>query len=142
MKTFKSALAALSLAVATPAFAEDGMMISDAYARIMPGSNAGAAFFMIENHSDVDDRLVGAASDVAMKAELHTHKQTADGTMQMMAIEDGIALPAGGTHALARGGDHLMFMGLKDAPGEALTVTLTFEQAGEITVEIPVDNSR
>ncbi|MCB2120023.1 MAG: copper chaperone PCu(A)C [Rhodobacteraceae bacterium] len=142
MKSFKPALAALALAMATPAFAEDGMTISNAYARFMPGSKAGAAFFTIENHTGADDRLVSAASEVSMMVELHTHKQAADGTMQMVHVEEGFEVPAGGTHQLARGGDHVMFMGLKGDPGETVTVTLSFEHAGDMTVEIPVDNSR
>ena len=47
-------------------------------------------------------------------------------------------------HALARGGDHVMFMGL-NAPfeqGNMLNVTLVFEKAGEIEVQIPVDLER
>ncbi len=45
---------------------------------------------------------------------------------------------------MARGGDHVMFMGLT-APfeqGKTLSVTLNFEKAGEMVVEIPVDLER
>ena len=67
-----------------------------------------------------------------------------DGVMKMTHVEAGFAIPAGGSHALARGGDHVMFMGLA-APfeqGATVTVTLTFERAGEIEVAIPVDLER
>ena len=144
MKSFKPALAALALAMATPAFAEDGMTISDAYARFMPGSKAGAAFFTIENHTGADDRLVSAASEVSMMVELHTHKEDANGVMQMLEVKEGFAVPAGASHALARGGDHLMFLGLKRPMehGATVAVTLTFEKAGEMAIEIPVDLER
>ncbi len=62
----------------------------------------------------------------------------------MRPIDGGIAVPAGGSHALKRGGDHVMFMGL-DAPfeeGSTISVTLTFEKAGDVVVELPVDNDR
>ena len=64
--------------------------------------------------------------------------------MKMREVEDGIAVPANGMHALKRGGDHVMFMGLDGAlpEGETISVTLTFENAGEITLDIPVDNDR
>ncbi|MEO1154600.1 MAG: copper chaperone PCu(A)C, partial [Pseudomonadota bacterium] len=41
-------------------------------------------------------------------------------------------------------GDHVMFMGLTGpfVDGETVEVTLTFEQAGDITVDIPVDLNR
>ena len=45
---------------------------------------------------------------------------------------------------LKRGGDHVMFMGLTGPmnDGESVTVTLQFEKAGEITMDIPVDLKR
>jgi Uncharacterized protein conserved in bacteria len=75
--------------------------------------------------------------------ELHTHIVDGD-VMRMVHVEEGFALPAGGEVLLERGGKHLMFMGL-DAQlqtGETVSATLVFEQAGEITVDIPVDNDR
>jgi copper(I)-binding protein len=64
--------------------------------------------------------------------------------MRMMEVEEGFAIPAGGSHALARGGDHVMFLGLTRSleHGDTVTVTLTFEQAGDVEVEIPVDLER
>ena len=37
-----------------------------------------------------------------------------------------------------------MFMGLAERPenGGSVTVTLIFEKAGEVTLDIPVDNAR
>jgi copper(I)-binding protein len=62
----------------------------------------------------------------------------------MMHVEEGFAVPAGGMHMLARGGDHVMLMGLNQslAHGDVVSVTLTFEQAGDVTVDIPVDLER
>lgn len=144
MKPMKYALAALACALAIPAFAQDGVQIDGAYARFMPGGQTGAAFMTIENHATEDERLIGVASDVAEKVELHSHRMSADGTMQMLHLKEGIVIPAGTTHELARGGDHVMFMGLKREvkEGDTLTVTLTFEHAGEVTVDIPVDNAK
>jgi hypothetical protein len=138
-----AALAAL-LALPTTASAHDGVTISDAYARVLPGSNAGAAFMVIENHQEEGDRLVSAVSRFAERVEFHSHRQSADGMMEMIELTGGIAIPAGGTHALARGGDHVMFLGLTErlADGDVLSVTLTFERAGEVTVDVPVDNAR
>lgn len=127
---------------ALPAFA-DGIMINDAYAR-SASPKAGAAFMVIQNTGSEDDRLIAASSDVAKRVELHTHKIDDNGVAKMMEVEEGFAIAAGESHALARGGDHVMFMGL-NAPfenGQTLTVTLTFEQAGDMVVEIPVDLDR
>lgn len=149
MTYLKSGLAAVALAtllpvLALPAHAADTITVKDPYARFMPGAQAGAAFMVIENHGTEDDRLVDAASDIAQKVELHTHKAGADGAMQMLHVPEGFVIPAGGEHSLQRGGDHVMFMGLNKRPaeGDSVSVTLTFEKAGEIVVDIPVDTSR
>ncbi len=134
---------AVALLLATPALAE--MKINDAYARSAGAmAKAGAAFMVLENTGAEDDRLVGASSDVAKRVELHTHKDMGDGIMKMVEVEEGFPVPAGGTHALARGGDHVMFMGLTRAmnDGDMVEVTLTFEKAGDVVVEIPVDLQR
>ncbi|MCV6584590.1 MAG: copper chaperone PCu(A)C [Marinibacterium sp.] len=136
---------ALALATATAALAGDGLDITDAYARASgPHAKAGAAFMVIENHGSSDDQLIGASSDVAKRVELHTHIDKGDGVMQMREVEGGFAIPAGGAHALKRGGDHVMFMGLTRPlnQGDVVEVILTFEQAGDVTVEIPVDLER
>lgn len=136
--------AAMACAVALPAFA-DGIMIKDPYSRSAgPHAKTGAAFFGIMNQTDQDDRLIAAASDIAKRVELHTHIETADGVMQMREVKDGFPVEAGGMHMLARGGDHVMFMGLirPMLQGDTVTVTLTFEKAGDVTVEIPVDLAR
>lgn len=142
------AAAALALILAAPALAQEHpeeMHIHDVYAR-SNGSvgGSGAVFFMIHNNTDTDDRLIAVSTDVAEKAELHTHIESADGVMQMSQIEGGIALPSGEMHELARGGDHVMLMGLTRAlkDGDTFALTLTFEKAGEIQIQATVDNAR
>ena len=140
----KSVLAgAVALILATPVFAD--IDVVDAYARAAsPTAKAGAAFMVIRNTGSEDDRLIAAASDIAARVELHTHKDMGEGVMKMMHVEEGFAVPAGDMHALARGGDHVMFMGLTRpmAQGDTVTVTLTLEKAGEVVVDIPVDLER
>ena len=139
VKTILMAAASAAL-FSTSALAAD-IMVHDAYARSAGKmAKAGAAFMQIMNSADTDDRLVAARSDVAAKVELHTHIQDANGVMRMVEVEDGIAVPAGGKAMLQRGGDHVMFMGLT-APcedGKTIHVTLVFEKAGEVELDIPV----
>ncbi|MEC3862599.1 copper chaperone PCu(A)C [Mesobacterium sp. TK19101] len=142
--TFKTVLAAVAAtAFAMPAFAD--IVIGDPYARASTAmSKSGAAFMAIENTGAEDDRLIDAQSDVAAKVELHTHQSDANGVMKMVHVEEGFVIPAGETHMLARGGDHVMFLGLNKTlnQGDIVTVTLTFEKAGDIVVEVPVDLDR
>lgn len=145
MNSLQTLLAACAALVALPAFAHDGVHITDPYARVNGAIGAtGAIFLQIENHADVDERLLDAKSDVAEKVELHTHSATADGVMQMRAIEGGIAIAPLQGHDLKRGGDHIMLMGLKQPlkDGDIISLTLIFEHAGEVQIKVPVDNAR
>ena len=64
---------AAALVLAVPAWAE--ITIEQAYARsATPNAMAGAAFMMIMNDSDSDDRLIRASSPAAKRVEIHTHK--------------------------------------------------------------------
>lgn len=128
-----------------PTFAAAHMVVEDPYARVSSAmAQSGAAFMSIHNHNDFDDRLVGVGSDAAERAELHTHIQDANGVMRMVEIEDGIALPAGDTVLLERGGLHVMFLGLTEplAHGDAVEVTLIFETSEPMTLTVPVDLER
>lgn len=138
--------AALSVvSFAAPSFADTHIKIHDPYA-LSAGklAKAGAAFMTILNHGDEADRLLSVSSDAAARVELHTHKEISDGVMQMLHVEEGFVIPSQGAHMLERGGDHVMFMGLNGPweQGDTLAVTFTFEKAGEMTLEIPVDLMR
>ena len=58
----KSAAVAALILAAGP-LAADGMMVEDAYARSSTAnSTSGAAFMMLKNATDQDDRLIAASS--------------------------------------------------------------------------------
>ncbi|GAB4270566.1 MAG: copper chaperone PCu(A)C [Pararhodobacter sp.] len=138
-------LAAAAAAVAMPAFACDGFSVTDAYARSSTMmSQSGAAFMVFHNAGDADCRVVGARSDIAERTELHTHLADANGVMRMVEVEEGFVVPAAGEHALARGGDHVMFMGLNRPmeQGSTFELTLVFEDGSEFATEVTVDNER
>jgi periplasmic copper chaperone A len=143
--SFKTTLLAASAAafMACPALGA-GIEVQDAYARSASDmATTGAAFMTITN-GGAADRLIGVASEAAARVELHTHREDADGVMRMIHLEEGLDLPAGGEIVMERGGHHVMFMGLA-APmvqGEMIDLTLTFETAGEIALQIPVDLER
>ena len=98
---------------------------------------------VIANPRHQDCTLTGVSGDMAERIELHTHQEV-DGVMKMQKIEGGIAIPAGGEHALARGGDHVMLMGLTSplAQGDRVALTLDFGDCGTQQVEAAVDNDR
>ncbi len=145
MTPFQAILAAAAVTFALPAFADSELAVTDAYARVAsPAAQSGAIFMVIENHGASDDRLVSAATDAAARAELHTHLAGQDGVMQMVEVKEGFPVPAHGSHALARGGDHVMLMGLTKPlkEGDEIALTLTFESGKVLEVAAPVDTSR
>ncbi|MCQ0093648.1 copper chaperone PCu(A)C [Roseovarius sp. M141] len=141
--TFRTLAATAAIVFAMPAFA-GSIEIADPYARsAAPTAKTGAAFMQIVNHGEAD-RLINAASPAADLVQLHTHVEGDDGVMKMMHVEEGFDLPAEGTLSLERGGKHVMMMGLTSPleQGATVSVTLTFEKAGDLVVEIPVDLER
>ena len=121
------------------------IMITDAYARSSgPLAKAGAAYMRIMNYSDESDRLISVQSDIAKKTELHTHFTDDNGVMKMLRVEEGIEIGAMKKHSLVRGGQHIMFMGLKEPfeTGKIIPLTLLFEKAGEVGIEIFIDQDR
>ncbi|MEP2531338.1 copper chaperone PCu(A)C [Shimia sp.] len=144
LKTFSLA-AVTAMAFALPAVADSIIAVDDPYARVSTSmSKSGAAFMVIENTGDEADRLIDVKSDIAKRVELHTHKDDGHGNMSMIHVEEGFEIPAGGKHMLMRGSDHVMFMGLAHGleHGDVVNVTLVFEKAGEVALEIPVDLER
>ena len=127
------------------AAAHDGIRIEDPYARVMGAqAKSGAVFMAIRNHSIDDDRLLSVATDAAERAELHAHTEDANGVMRMGKVTEGFPIEGMETQMLDRGGNHIMLFGLTRAfaPGDTLTLTLTFERGGTMSVKAPVDNDR
>jgi len=145
MKTLVHILAAAALtAFGSPAHAQNfsvgDIQIENPWAKpSLKGVPNGAAYMTITNRGETDETLLAAAADVSSAVELHTMSMT-DGVMRMRQLQGGVALPAGQTVKLEPGGMHVMFIGLKQTltAGESVPVTLTFEQAGTLEIEVNI----
>ena len=134
------ALLALLPAVAAEAVRTGDLRIETPWARATPPATPmGAAYLVIVNAGDRPDRLLGASSPVARRVQLH-RTVTRDGQTGMRHQAAGIAVPAGGRVRFVPGGLHFMLMGLSRRlePGSRVPLTLEFERAGRVTVELPV----
>lgn len=105
----------------------------------LPSQPAGGGFLTIENKGSEADRLLSATSPVTEIVQVHEMKMDGD-VMKMAELKDGLEIPAGAKIELKPGGFHIMFMGLKNQikEGETVHVTLTFEKAGVVEVDMPV----
>lgn len=137
---FVAALSIANAAMAEHGKSVGGLTIEHAWARASAGpAKTAAAYLTIKNVGKVDDRLTAVtASSVAGMAMLHT--TVMDGNVMKMRHVDGITVKAGATATLEPGGNHVMLMGLT-APlkeGGRFPLTLTFEKAGRVIVEVEI----
>lgn len=134
---------ALILPIASAAAQErspEAIVVERPWTRAVGATAPTAAGYMsVTNHSSTPDRLVSARSPMARSVEIHD-SSVADGVMRMRPLPDGVALPPGATLRLAPGGPHLMLIGPTGgfARGGRVPVTLSFEGAGDVTVELEV----
>jgi periplasmic copper chaperone A len=138
-----AAAAALTIAailsLAAHAHANE-IMVTGAYARAsaVATARAGVVYFTIVNRGAEPDRIIAARSEAAKSAMIHETAMK-DGVASMHHVE-GVEIAAGADISFAPGGTHVMLTGLKKPlkKGEHLTVVLTFERAGNLTVDVPV----
>lgn len=117
------------------------LLIEHVWARATPGqAKVGAAYAEVANTGGAVDRLIAASVEegVAQRVELHTHAM--DGGVMRMRKIDAVEIDPGAEVVMRPGGVHIMLIGLK-APlrhGARFPMTLTFEKAGPVTVDVEV----
>ena len=116
-----------------------GLKIEGAWARATPAAAAvGAGYLTIHNPGSAADALLGGECEAARDVQVHEMKHV-QGMMQMGPVPK-IEIGPGQTVTLKPGGFHLMLVGLKRPlkEGERLPLTLHFEHAGAVPVELVV----
>ena len=111
-----------------PHFQVDGAYMPQPVTQDMAG-----AFFTVKYYGAAD-KIVGVTSDLAKDVSMH---KTVGNKMEQVT---SLPISAGGELRFARGGTHLMFMGLKYKPakGDSIGVTLRFAHAEPVKVAVPV----
>ena len=124
---------------ATASAADPAIKIDKAWARatMQPGAT-GVVYLTLSNSGPAADRLVGVSSPVAAEAGLHI--MVMEGTVMQMRPVDALDVKSGDSIQLKPGGLHIMLTNLKQAlkQGEHFPLTLDFEKAGRIEVEVIV----
>lgn len=127
-----------ALALSATVHAQE-LRVSHAFARAtMPQQPAAGAYLTIENKGAAD-RLVAASTPVAKSVELHT--MSMENNVMKMREVPGIDVASAATLEMQPGqGYHLMLMGLQQPlkAGDRFPVTLQFEKAGKLEVEVSV----
>jgi periplasmic copper chaperone A len=114
------------------------IMVEQAWARASAGAATTGAAYVTLMGGTQPDRLTGVSTDAAKTAEVH-ESFTDNGVMKMRPVA-GLPIPAGKTVSLTPGGYHVMLFDLKKplVAGERFPLTLQFEHAAPITVNVEV----
>ncbi|MGW4033683.1 copper chaperone PCu(A)C [Streptomyces sp. NPDC004838] len=99
-----------------------------------PVSDMAAGFLTVRNDGGGADKLTSVTSSISDDVTIHESKE------RKMRKAEAFDIPADGSLALERGGNHIMFAQLKQRPkqGEKVSVELHFEKSDPIRVELPV----
>lgn len=117
----------------------DGIQVSDAWARPGAEGRMSAAYFLVSNFNMEDDKLLSVDTDIARTAEVHESYEREEGMMGMREVPQ-LDLPAQSTVRFEQGGLHVMLMDLTQqlSDGDMFKLTLAFEKADSVTVDVPV----
>ena len=137
------ALILAALAFGASAFAQQagGLQITGTWARATPkGAQVGGGYLKVTNNGSTPDRLLGGSSPIAGKFELHEMSMSG-GVAKMRELTNGLEIKPGETIELKPGGNHVMFVGLRQPleRGKPFSATLQFEKAGKVEVEFKVE---
>ena len=103
-----------------------------------PGAKVAAGYLSVRNSGKEPDRILNASSPAAERVELHVQMREGD-VMKMREVQS-VEVPPGQSRMLRPGSLHLMLVGLRKplSRGENIPLTLRFERAGELRVELEV----
>jgi len=138
-------LAASFLAAAAHAhsFSIGNLVIGHPWSRpTASGMPIGVAYLSITNNGPREDTLLSASSPVAARVEFH--RTSLEAGMARMRPAGPVVVGPKVTVTAEPGGLHLMLVDLK-APlvaGTTVPLVLIFKSAGEITVQLKIEDSR
>lgn len=130
------AASAASIPVAAHETRVEGLKIVHPYTKEPAAGVRDVTVLMtIRNESAVNERIVGASSPLAARAELRTGDSEAPA--------ESIEIPAGASLKLSRTAQHIQLLGLTDplTGYETFPLWLTFARAGKVEVEVMVEEA-
>jgi periplasmic copper chaperone A len=103
-----------------------------------PGAKVAVGYMEIRNNGKQPDRLIAASTPVAKRVEMHITQR--EGEVMRMRQVQAFDIPARERVALRSGGSHLMLVDIAQPlkKGERFTMRLRFERAGELDIELEV----
>lgn len=139
MKWAVVALALISVQVLAHTHEKGDIQVRHPWSRATPpGAKVAVGYMEIRNVGTQPDRLLSATTPVAQRVEMHVTQR--DGEVMKMREVKTFEIPARERYALRPGGSHLMLVDIVQPleKGERFTMKLRFERAGELEIELEV----
>ncbi len=141
---FRLALIAMTILTTSCSGGSGLLEITDSWAPTSPpNAQAAVVYLTIENDSGADDRLLDVTSSRCGTIELHATQFDENRIMRMRLAEpELLEIPSGETLEMVPGGLHVMCIDLPTPfkAGEAVDLTVSLENAGEIQITTVVEN--
>jgi periplasmic copper chaperone A len=141
MKRILAVLLTLILAggIVTVLLGKQALTVRDGWARPALAGQNSAVYMIIDNRTGSADTLTRVACPDAQMAQIHQTSMDASGVAAMRPVES-ITVDAKTQLGLQPGSYHVMLMQVQKnlQPGDILRCTLTFTNAGSLTLEAPV----
>ena len=114
------------------------LQVQDAWSRPGQAGGTSAIYFTIDNPLESADTLLGVTSDAAETVEMHMSQMEND--VMTMVPQRTVPVAALSTVKFEPGGLHVMLINLKKdlKAGDSFSATLSFDQAGPVTIKITV----
>ena len=129
----------LGLPISSFAGSQD-IVVEDAWARASIGKNRpGAAYMTVRNTGTDPVTILSLETPLAMMPDIHRTTTDSNG-VSSMAPAGEITIAPGEAVSLEPGGLHAMLMRLETpmVEGESFSLTLTFDDGGTVTVDVPI----
>ena len=139
MKWALVALALISVQVLAHTHEKGDIQVRHPWSRATPpGAKVAVGYMEIGNVGSRPDRLLAATTPAAQRVEMHVTER--DGEVMKMRQVETFEIPARERTTLRPGGAHLMLVDLARPlkKGERFTMKLRFERAGELEIELEV----
>lgn len=137
--TFPRNLAlSLTVLLLLTACSPKNLQVTQPWARPGAAGDNSAIYLVIDNPTSQADTLLSASTDVAASTELH--QSSMENGMMKMEPQEKVPIDARSKVVFEPGGLHVMLVGLKQDlhPGDSIRLTLNFEKAGAVTLDVPV----
>ena len=140
-------LAGAPAKVSAQDYSVGSITISNPYSRATRNdARFSGAYMMIRNDGEEEDRLMAVRSGVSGRMALNERvardgvARNRAGSLETRRIDRGLAIPPRGMVALKPGGYSIALEDLRQplAEGGEISITLTFRDAGEITVPLAI----